>query len=94
VSVSTQLYEASCSVPCSGGADVCLVEGSDPPVPTPEPLSAALFQPFSECAVSGSGVLVANGHRPKEDPRLDGTLEIRGRAARPARDATSVSSSR
>ena len=63
-------------VPCPLGADVCLVEGSDPPVPTPEPLSAALFQPFSECVVSGSGVLVANGHRPKEDPRLDGTLEI------------------
>jgi hypothetical protein len=72
-------YDASCSVPCPDGEEACLVAGTDPPDPTPEPLSAALFQPTSVCEVTGGVELFVNGHAPKTQPTAQGVLEIRGR---------------
>jgi hypothetical protein len=80
---SENFYATSCEMACPGGDDLCLVEGSDPPDPTPQPFSAALFQPISECRVAGDGVLVADGDHPKEEPHFEGTLEIQGRACPP-----------
>ena len=75
--------DASCRVPCPDGSDVCLVAGSDPPDPTPDLLSAALFQPISVCEVTGRETdlveISVNGHEPKTQPTAQGVLEIRGR---------------
>lgn len=76
-------YDASCTVPCTDGSDVCLVAGSDPPDPTPEPLSAALFQPTSVCEVTGLVEISVDGHEPKTQPTAQGVLEIRGRPCPP-----------
>jgi hypothetical protein len=77
------IYDESCSVPCPGGSDVCLVAGSDPPDPTPDPMSAALFQPTSECHLAGEALLSVKGHEPKQQPTLEGTLQIHGRPCPP-----------
>jgi K319L-like, PKD domain len=77
-------YDASCEDPCPDGKDVCLVAGSDPPDPIPDPLSAALFQPTSVCEVTGQIQLSVQGHQPKTQPAAQGVLEIRGRACPPA----------
>jgi hypothetical protein len=72
-------YDASCEKRCENNAPNCLVAGTDPPDPTPEPLSAALFQPTSVCEVTGLVEISANGHRPKTQPTARGVVEIRGR---------------
>lgn len=72
-------YHLACDTPCTDGSDVCLVPGTDPPDPIPDPVSAALFQPVSECEVAGEATIIANGHAPKDQPTLEGVLQIRGR---------------
>jgi hypothetical protein len=79
-------HDASCSVPCPDGSDVCLVAGTDPPDPTPEPLSAALFQPTSVCEVTGSLEISVDGREPKTQPTARGVLEIRGRPCSPGEE--------
>jgi hypothetical protein len=46
-------HNSSCDAPCPDCASVCLVPGSDPPDPTPEQVSGALFQPTSVCEMTG-----------------------------------------
>ena len=82
VSIKT-FDDDSCSVPCPDGDDVCLVAGSDPPDPTPDPLEAALFQPTSICEVEGQLGLLVDGRAPKRQPTARGTLQIHGRSCTP-----------
>lgn len=78
-----QNFDASCKTPCLDGKDVCLVAGSDPPDPVPDPMSAAVFQPTSTCAVTGEMQLLVDGRQPKTQPSAQGVLEIRGTACVP-----------
>jgi hypothetical protein len=75
-------YDASCTVACPAGQQVCLVAGFDPPAPAPAPLDTDLLQPTSECELSTADetvVLDVGGHQPKTPPVLQGSLQIRGR---------------
>ncbi len=76
-------YISSCDDPCPDGEDICLVPGSDPPDPTPEPVSAALFQPTSVCEVTGEMQISVDGHEPKTQPAVQGALQIHGRPCPP-----------
>jgi hypothetical protein len=80
---STTNYNSSCNAPCPDGSNVCLLAGSDPPDPTPQPVVAALFQPTSVCQVTGGAQVSVGGHAPKNQPTLQGALQIHGRPCPP-----------
>jgi len=50
---AVKAWAAECDAPCSDLNGVCLVAGTDPPEPTPDTLSTALFTTTSTCEVSG-----------------------------------------
>jgi hypothetical protein len=81
-------YDASCGEPCPDGADVCLVAGSDPPDPIPDPMSAALLQPTTVCEMEGGLELLIDGRTPKTQPSVRGTLEVHGRPCSPGEDCS------
>jgi hypothetical protein len=72
--------EASCNgTPCDDPSGVCLVAGSDPDPPVPDQLSAAVFVPTSVCVVEdGAAQITVNGHTPKTQPKVRGTVLIHG----------------
>ena len=70
-------WDATCDAPCTSG--VCLLAGSDPPVPTPDPLSAGIFSTTTTCEVSGIATMTVGGRSPKSQPQVTGFLQIHGR---------------
>jgi hypothetical protein len=79
-------YDRSCDAPCPDVSGVCLVAGTDPPDPIPEPISASLFQPTSVCEVGGSVEILMEGRAPKHQPTAWGALQIRGRPCTPGEE--------
>jgi hypothetical protein len=47
------LWDAGCDAGCADPTGVCLLAGSDPPQPTPDPLSTSLFATSTVCEVPG-----------------------------------------
>ena len=87
--VSTEIsrnYDASCDAPCSDPSGVCLVAGSDPPDPTPDPISTGLFEPVSVCEVAGEVDIDISGHKPIKQPMAQGSVQIHGRPCTPGED--------
>ena len=70
-------WDATCDAPCSSG--VCLLAGSDPPQPTPDPIAAGVFGTTSVCEVAGVATLTVGGKAPKSQPNVQGLLQIHGR---------------
>ena len=70
-------WDATCDAPCTSG--VCLLAGSDPPQPTPDPLSAGIFSTTTLCEVSGLATMTVGGRSPKSQPQVTGFLQIHGR---------------
>jgi hypothetical protein len=79
--VPTQ-WDSSCDAPCGDPSGVCLVASSDPPQPTPEPLSTALFRPTSLCEVSGTADVQVGDEL--EHTSVQGVIQIHGRQCAPA----------
>ena len=70
-------WDASCDAPCPSG--VCLLAGSDPPQPTPDPLSAGVFSATTLCEVAGTAEMTVGGRSPKTQPHVSGFVQIHGR---------------
>jgi len=68
-----------CDGSCPALSGVCLVMGTDPPQPTPDPVAAGVFEPTSVCQVSGDAEISVGGHTPKTQPKARGLLQIHGK---------------
>ena len=77
---SETAWASECDAGCAIPSGVCLTSNSDPPQPTPEPLSAALFATTSVCQVTrGTATLSVGGLEPKVQPSVEGFMQIHGR---------------
>jgi hypothetical protein len=75
------LWDSSCDAGCADPTGVCLLAGSDPPQPTPDPLSTSLFSASSVCEVQGDASIHVDGHVFQTGAR--GFVQIHGRPCLP-----------
>jgi hypothetical protein len=75
------LWDASCDAGCTDPSGVCLLAGSDPPRPTPDPLSTSLFATSSVCEVLGEAQVHVGDRVVSTAAR--GVLHIHGRPCLP-----------
>ena len=77
-------WAAECDAECTDSGGVCLVAGTDPPEPTPDARSTALFATTSVCEVKGEAeVHIADEVK---NTSVSGVVHIHGRACRPGEE--------
>lgn len=70
-------WDASCDAPGTDPSGVCLLAGSDPEQPTPDPLSTSLLAPTSVCEVAGEATVTIDDQDFTTAAR--GVVQIHGR---------------
>jgi hypothetical protein len=76
---STTAWDSSCDAPCSLG--VCVVPGSDPAEPTPDPLATTLLSATSVCEVTGTAEIHVGDE--VANTSVSGVLQIHGTPCAP-----------
>jgi len=71
------VWDTTCDAPCTDTTGVCLVAQSDPPDPTPDPLSTSLFGATSICEVAGTAEVQVGEETARTTVR--GIVRIHGR---------------
>ena len=74
-------WVAECDAECTDASGVCLVAGTDPPEPTPDALSTALFTTTSVCEVSGDAEIHVADQ--VVNTSVSGVVHIHGRPCLP-----------
>jgi hypothetical protein len=74
-------FTSDCSAECSSPSGVCVVAGSDPEQPTPDPVSAAVLAPTSVCEVTGTAEIHVGDD--VVNTNLKGRVQIHGRPCLP-----------
>jgi hypothetical protein len=74
-------YVDECNNTCDHPSGVCLLAGSDPATPTPDPLPAAVFATTSVCEVTGQAEIHVGDE--VKTPGVSGFVQIHGRPCLP-----------